>query len=85
MMDFFHVLGLLNVMELDFVEKKYIIEIIPLGGERVPLCSSIIGEVDDNKIKLIIVECSDLLLRGCTRGSPTFYVGLFFCPEEKCL
>ena len=69
--------------ELDFMNDKYIFFFIPLGGKRVPLCSSITaGEVASNKIKLIIAECSDLLLRGCTRGSPALFAGLFFCTEE---
>jgi len=52
--------------------------LIPLGGKRVPLCFSVTtGEVDSSKIKLITAECSDLLLRGCTRGSPAHCAGLF--------
>lgn len=52
---------------------------IPLGGKRVPLCSSVkTREVDGSEIKLIAAECSDLLLRGCTRGSPVPSTGLFY-------
>ena len=44
-----------------------------------PLYSGVkTGEVDSNMIKLNITECSDLLLRGCTRGSPAYSAGLFF-------
>lgn len=43
-----------------------------------PLYSGVkTGEVDSNMIKLSITECSDLLLRGCTRGSPAHSAGLF--------
>ncbi len=52
---------------------------IPLGGKRVPLCSGVkTREVDGSKIKLIAAECSDLFLRGCTRGSPVPSAGLFY-------
>ena len=44
-----------------------------------PLYSSFINrEVDGRKIELIPAKCSDLLLRGCTRGSPALCAGLFF-------
>jgi hypothetical protein len=43
----------------------------------VPLClGSCSGAVDVRKIKLISNECSDLLLRGCTRESPALCAGL---------
>lgn len=44
-------------------------------------------EVDGREIKLVSAECSDLLLRGCIRGSPAPSVGLFFkgvyCESRK--
>lgn len=52
---------------------------IPLGGRRVPLGSSVIsGEMDGRKIKLIAAECSDLLLRGCTREAQRNALGFFY-------
>ena len=48
-----------------------------------PLCSCITaGEMDGSKTKLIIAECSDLLLRGCTRGSLVHSTGLFYCRRK---
>lgn len=56
---------------------------IPLGGKRVPLFPSVTaGEVDGSKIKHITAECCDLLLRGCTRGSPAHCAGLFHCRRK---
>ena len=73
----------LNEKMLDLREKKCLTIYIPLGGKRVPLCSSVTaGEVDGGKIKLITAECSDLLLRGCTRGSPAHCAGLFYCRRK---
>lgn len=48
-----------------------------------PLYSGLTArEVDSREIKLISAECSDLLLRGCTRASPAFSAGLFI--RRKC-
>jgi hypothetical protein len=63
---------------LDLYAKNWLYSYIPSGGERVPLCSCVnAGEMDGSEIKLIIAECSDLLLRGCTRGSLVHCTGLF--------
>jgi hypothetical protein len=64
---------------LDLPAKNCLTIKIPSGGERVPLCSSITArEMDGSDIELITAECSDLLLRGCTRGSPVHSTGLFY-------
>ena len=68
---------------IDPIHKDSLYSIIPLGGRRVPLCSSAIsGEMDDRMIKLIAAECSDLLLRGCTRENPAPCVGFFYYQEK---
>ena len=76
----FRLLTMLNEKMLDLSDKNCLNVHIPLGGKRVPLCSSVTaGEVYGSMIKLIIAECSDLLLRGCTRESPAHCAGLFYC------
>lgn len=41
--------------------------------------------MDGRGIKLASVECSDLLLRGCVRGSPALIAGLFYIGEGMSL
>lgn len=64
---------------VDQIPHRWLHNRIPLGGRRVPLCSGFTArEVDSRETKLISAECSDLLLRGCTRGSPAPRAGLFY-------
>lgn len=64
---------------VDEMPHCWLSNVIPLGGRRVPLYSGFTArEVDSREIKLISAECSDLLLRGCARGSPAPSAGLFY-------
>jgi len=64
---------------VDQIAHCWLPDSIPLGGRRVPLCSGLTArEVDSRETKLISAECSDLVLRGCTRGCPAPSAGLFY-------
>ena len=67
---------------IELSPQKCVYNDIPLGGKRVPLRSSAIsGEMDGRKTKLIVAECSDLLLRGCTREAQRNALGFFLMGE----